>query len=234
MKTFYHVHSFRCNHAEEIPDEAYVEKAIRVGGNSITFTDHCPFHGDLFRGRMQYQQLSEYTETIHNLKKKYKDRIVVNCGLEIEYLPSYLDYYKELRTSGTFDVLMIGQHFYELSPGDYSFMHPEINVFEYQGLTNAIVEGVNTGLFDVVAHPDRSFRRIKHWTIDCEERSRQVIDAALKNDVCLEQNFSSMHHKNHYWNEFWQLIHPENKIIQGIDAHCLEDMDCYVEKMFGE
>ena len=30
-KTAFHVHTYRCGHAEHIPDEAYVKKAIELG-----------------------------------------------------------------------------------------------------------------------------------------------------------------------------------------------------------
>ena len=39
----FHVHTYRCKHAEEIPDEAYVKKAIALGASAILFSDHTPF-----------------------------------------------------------------------------------------------------------------------------------------------------------------------------------------------
>ncbi|MBQ2577396.1 MAG: PHP domain-containing protein [Lachnospiraceae bacterium] len=41
----FHVHTFRCGHAAEVEDEAYVKKAIELGADKITFTDHAPFPG---------------------------------------------------------------------------------------------------------------------------------------------------------------------------------------------
>ena len=42
-KTAFHVHTYRCGHAENISDETYVKKAIELGVKSIWFTDHAPF-----------------------------------------------------------------------------------------------------------------------------------------------------------------------------------------------
>ena len=227
----FHVHTYRCRHAEEIPDEAYVLKAIEMGADSITFTDHAPFPNNQFKGRMLYEELPEYLDSINSLKAKYKDRIGIRCGLEIEYLPSLREYYSELTGLDKLDLLLLGQHFYEISSGRYSFMYPENKLLEYKGFMEAIIQGIETGLFYAVAHPDRSFRSIKVWTSDCERMSKRVIMAAKEKGVYLEQYFSSQHHSKHYWKEFWSLVQEENKVIQGLDAHCINDIERYVQKM---
>jgi len=229
----FHVHTYRCKHAEEIPDETYVLKAIELGADSITFTDHAPFPDNPFRGRMLYEELPGYIASVKDLREKYGDRIMIKCGLEIEYLPSFNDYYKKLFDYGDFELLMLGQHFYEISPGEYSFMVPEKNAWEYQGCLEAIMKGITTGLFPVVAHPDRSFRRIRSWTTDCEIKSNQLIAMARESDVALEQNFSSQHHSKHYRKEFWNLVPPGNKVLQGIDAHSISDVERFICKRNG-
>ena len=51
-KTAFHVHTYRCGHAENISDETYVKKAIELGVKSIWFTDHAPFPDNPFGARM--------------------------------------------------------------------------------------------------------------------------------------------------------------------------------------
>lgn len=53
----FHVHTYRCGHAENIQDECYIKKAISAGASGIWFTDHAPFPGDPFGGRMKYSEL---------------------------------------------------------------------------------------------------------------------------------------------------------------------------------
>ena len=62
----FHVHTNRCGHAEEVPDRAYVEKAIELGTPRIVFTDHAPFPGNPFGNRMSMEQLPEYTDSMKN------------------------------------------------------------------------------------------------------------------------------------------------------------------------
>ena len=92
------------------------------------------------------------------------------------------------------------------------------------GLCNAIIAGIKTGYFDVVAHPDRSFRRCKEWTTDMNNLSLEIITEAKKNNVFLERNYSSMKHKKHYWNQFGNNEALENSIF-GYDAHFVREME---------
>lgn len=220
----FHVHTYRCGHAEEVPDEAYINKSIEKGAKKITFTDHAPFPGDPFGNRMRFSELSEYISTLKSLKNAYREQIEVCIGLEIEYLPSYLSYYEKLRGNEDIDVLMIGQHFYEVEPGIYSFSSTDKKK-EYIGLCQAIVQGINTRLFDVVAHPDRSFRRCNLFGGNEKKSAQDIIEAAAACDVRLEQNFSSIRRKNQYREEFWKMLNKRSKTIYGYDAHWIKELD---------
>ena len=111
---------------------------------------------------------------------------------------------------------------YEHENGRWSFLD-EDNTNEYVGLCNSIRDGILTGFFDVVAHPDRSFRRCKEWTKDMERRSLEIIKAAKMKEVLLERNYSSMRHKKYYWQQFWSEEALENSIY-GYDAHSVAEM----------
>ena len=151
----FHIHTWRCKHASMDEDYRYIESAIKLGVNRIVFTDHCPFGL-----RMDIGQLPAYIKTMKELKKHYEKNIEVLVGLEVEYLPSFESFYKELYDSKELDLLMLGQHFYEKENGDWSF-HDSDKSEEYIGLCKALVQGAETGMFDVIAHPDRLFRNCK-------------------------------------------------------------------------
>ena len=117
----FHVHTWRCGHAGEEREEEYIKAAIRLGAKQITFTDHAPFPGDLFRGRMKMEELPECEDTLWELRAKYQGKIQVRIGLEAEYLPGFQAYYEKLKEDEGIEYLLLGQHFYELAPGEYSF-----------------------------------------------------------------------------------------------------------------
>ena len=232
----FHVHTFRCKHAGEELDEEYIKKAIELGANAISFTDHGPFPGNVFGHRMAMEELPEYIETLNALKEKYKEQIRVWVGLEIEYFPGFdcmangESYYRQLKAMEGLDFLMLGQHMYEVELGSYSFSldKEDLKRLEAPGIGKSIIEGIATGYFDVVAHPDRSFRRRKVWDEELAEIGRGIIEQAIRHGVILEQNESSRRHKYQYWKEFWVMAEeisdnkPDGKdlkIIRGLDAH---------------
>ncbi len=219
----FHVHTYRCKHAEQIPDKAYVEKAIELGVPRIVFTDHAPFPGNPFGNRMDIDELPEYIYTMKELKSEYGNRIEVLAGLEVEFLPSYQKYYHELSHQSGLDLLILGQHFYEVEPGAYSFGN-EDKTYEYVGLCKAMCQGIETNIFDVVAHPDRAFRRRKNFGGEETEVAQKLIKTASLYEVYLEMNYSSMQRKRQYWHEFWELLPRKTKIVYGIDAHSLDEM----------
>ena len=231
-KEIFHVHTYRCKHATG-QDSEYIEKAIDLGAKRITFTEHSPFPQNPFGNRMDMVQLPEYISTLSLLRKKYDRHIDIRIGLEIEYLPYYSDYYYQLSQIKGLDLLMIGQHFYQHPDGHYSFSDPmDYRVKnEAYGIVNAIIDAIKTGLFSVVAHPDRAFRYCKTWGYDQEELARRLIAFAQVNEIVLELNKRSSEKTINqiYQKEFWKLLNTTNpsfecNIIEGVDAHSLTDL----------
>lgn len=220
-KEIFHVHTKRCKHASDETDSEYVEKAIALGAERIVFTDHVPFPDDPFPCRMDYSELNEYLSSINNLKSIYDGRIDILCGFEVEFLPDYLGYFKELRASEKIDLLIIGQHFFQHSPGCYSLCDTD-KTFEYRGQCEAMAQGIESGLFDVVAHPDRSFRKTKIFGEKENEAASLVINAALNRTDFIpffEKNLSSVMYYDMYREDFWKLVPNDISVITGYDAH---------------
>ena len=229
-KTAFHVHTYRCGHAENIPDEAYIKKAIELGADDIWFTDHAPFPDNPFGARMQYSQLEEYIQTLHALKKKYNE-INIHIGLETEYFSFYdkMGYYQQLRSIPELEMLLLGQHMAEISdnPPVYSFSldTEQLCRKEYQLLGNAIIQGMKTGYFDAAAHPDRIFRRCTGWNDEMNKLSSEIINAAVLMHIPLEMNLASFENSRYYRREFWQLVPDSAERIVGLDAHSLYELE---------
>lgn len=225
-KTIFHVHGYRCKHASDERENEYIQKAFELGAKEIVFTDHAPFPGNPFNYRMAMEELKEYVGTLNVLQQQYKGMIEIKVGLEIEYIPTYIDYYRELKEKWKLDILLLGQHFSLLADGSYTF-DLENKSDEAHYLAQGIVEGMESGLFDVVAHPDQIFRRKKQWDFESVELSRQIKECAEHTGVVLEKNISNMFEKKRkhlYWQEFWMALSGEIKVIYGVDAHSVGEM----------
>ena len=229
----FHVHTFRCKHAGSDKDEDYIKKAIELGAKGIIFTDHSPFPGNPFGNRMDIEELPEYIATLSGLKEKYVDKIQVEIGLEVEYLPSFSEFYYELSEIKELEWLILGQHMYEHASGIYSFS--DLKEYRYENehikICEAEIEGMKTGLFKTLAHPDRAFRRRKIWDEGMADISRAVIETACETGTILEKNVSSQKRKHQYWKEFWELAEKVSEEkggifwIRGLDAHSVEELE---------
>ena len=220
----FHVHTWRCGHAGYETEEEYVRKAIELGASRIAFTDHAPFPDNPFGYRMGIEELPGYLETINGLKEAFSGKIEVLCGLEVEWLPSYAKHIEALRATDGIDLLIIGQHMFETDTFQYSFEDTD-TIMEFEGLFRAMTEGAKTGLFDVIAHPDRAYRRRRNFGEAEREAARILIETAMANSVILEKNYASMTQQYLYWQEFWDMVPPSAVTNFGADAHSVAAME---------
>ena len=95
---------------------------------------------------------------------------------------------------------------------------------EFIFLGNALTDGINSGFFDAIAHPDRIFRKCSTWTKEMSDISSEIIQAACDKDLPLEINISSKFQEHAFWNEFWELVPDTAKRIVGLDAHSVAEL----------
>ena len=217
----FHIHTVRCGHASADPAEAYVQAACRLGLKRVTFTDHGPFPGNPFSGRMRMEELDGYEKELKALRKQYGGQIDIRIGLEIEYLPEYRSYYEMLHER--FNLLLLGQHHTSLPDGRYTFDTSVSKALAYHRLIESIPEAIETGLFSAVAHPERAFHEDDGWTEKDTEIKNAIFAAALQYHVKAERNAALMESGGKH-QRFWQNIPEQITVIDGLDAHCPEDI----------
>lgn len=227
----YHTHTPRCGHARG-NDEIYVLEAIKAGLKVIGFTDHVFLKGYSQEGiRGEYSQLEEYISSLRLLKEKYKYQIEILIGFEAEYIPHMISYYKELLNNGI-DYLILGQHVYIDSEDKIRWYFKEKdNKENCERYVNDVIEGMKTGIFKYLAHPDLFATGISKWDDYAISMAKRIIEAAIKYDIPLEYNlggyrypyerlFKGMKYMRYPMNEFWDLASTYPiKVIIGPDAH---------------
>ncbi|MGL4847821.1 MAG: histidinol-phosphatase [Clostridium sp.] len=226
LKTNFHTHTTRCLHATG-SDEEYILEAIKSGYTTLGFSDHAPYPDNRFLYRMQFEELDEYYDSIFKLKEKYKDKIEIRIGLEIEYNSEMNFYYEELLKK--FDYLVLGQH---VTPHTERFINNfELdNTEDYIAYALSIKEALETGYFAFLAHPDLIF--LNKFSLDSNGvLAREIIlDAAASNDTILELNangirkgkFTFLDGERYAYpdHRFWELASKRNiKVLISADAH---------------
>ena len=115
-----HIHTPYCPHGTDDKFEQYVEKAIKVGLDEISFTEHFPLPKGFTDpapdndSSIKLEKLKSYINDVNKLKDRYKDKIKINVGAEVDYvegfekeIKSLLDEYGKYLEDGILSVHMI-------------------------------------------------------------------------------------------------------------------------------
>ncbi len=152
----YHTHTKRCKHAGG-EDREYVEAAIKAGFKILGFSDHAPQvykDGYVSRMRMLPSQLEEYVDSIKGLAKEYKNDIEILVGLETEYFPDKFDDLIKLIEPYPVDYMIMGQHWLYNEHKSTVVTNPAMTESFLEDYVNQVLEGMRTGYFTYIAHPD--------------------------------------------------------------------------------
>ena len=182
-----HNHTPLCNHAEGTPEE-YVEAAIAKGIDIFGFADHAPMDFDP-NYRMYFEEMDDYEAEVKELADRYRDRITIRLGYEVDYLPGRMD---ERVLNAEVDYLIGSVHFIN----EWGFDNPEfIGHYENADLDkiwreyfDAVEAMAGSGLFDIVGHLDL----IKVFNYKPQSDIRALAEGALdtiaRSDMTLELN----------------------------------------------
>jgi len=249
QKFNYHSHTYRCGHADlDMEDEEYIKEYIKMGFKKIAFTDHAPQKNMIDtreRMRMDYEDRNEYLASIKKLKEKYKNKIEILSGYEIEYLPGEEENLVELK--GETDKLVLGQHFIYDDNKNLKIFGPKTFCTDEELIRYAkyLEKAMELKIPDIVAHPDiYMFNREKFGEVE-KEVAEIICKAAEKNKIPLEININKIFQKTYWENKklnnaslekqreklknidivypckgFWEIVSKYKiKVLYGIDAH---------------
>lgn len=246
QKFNYHTHTYRCGHSDsDYTDEEYIIDLIRMGFKKMAFTDHCPEKNEIDKRpniRMKYNQRLEYLESIKKLKEKYADKIEIQSGYEVEYLPGEEDNLKELKNET--DKLILGQHFiYDDNRNLKIFGSVDFTEEDLKRYAEYIERAMQLSIPNIIAHPDiYMMKREKFGDIE-EKVAHMICKSAEKYNIPLEINLNDIFYKTYFENkklndfpiekqkeklsnvqypnkEFWNIATKYDiKVLYGIDAH---------------
>lgn len=217
MLANYHTHTIRCHHAQGSERE-YIEKAISEGFKILGFSDHVPlpFKSPI---RMDMDEIEDYVGTLLKLKEEYKDRIDILIGYEVEYTTAYFEkMYNEI-TKYHLDYLIQGQHFVPDEIHGYYCGEPTSDESRLRRYVDFTIEGMKTGIFTYLAHPD--LINFKGDDVTYLRHMERLIAAAIDLDIPLEVNMYGFDDRRNYpYDVFFKTASKMGaKFVVGCDAH---------------
>ncbi len=219
----YHTHTYRCGHATGTEEE-YILRAIDCGIKYMGFSDHVPLmfdNGYELGFRVPVAKAGEYVNTLSLLREKYKDKIDIKIGFEMEYFPTIFEQMLKNAIGYGAEYLILGAHFPDPEYPeiiDHSSA-PSDSVDKLKTYVNRVIEGIKTGVFTYVAHPD-----MINFTGDAEiykKEMRKICIASRECGIPLEINCLGIRDNRHYPNMTFLEVAGEEQcpMTFGFDAH---------------
>lgn len=234
----YHMHTPLCRHATGEPSE-YAARALQVGLTEIGFADHSPMRLDNFDNwRMRFDQLAEYVEKVRKAQKDFPS-LSIKLALEVDYLPGGEDWVRELSGLYPWDYLIGSVHYVSDS---WAVDNPEEiakwrnrDVMEIWSVYfERLTLMTETGLFDIVGHPDLPKKFRIYPKEDCTPLFERFLESARQKNVVLDVNTAGLRKEcNEIYPSpnFLKLAAAKKvPITFGSDAHAPQEVGMDFEK----
>lgn len=255
MKADGHIHTPYCPHGTKDAFEDYIARALQLGFDEISFTEHAPLPARFVDptprqdSGMDASELENYFSVLSKLQKKYAPEIKINIGLEVDYIEGYeedtkafLNEYGQQLDDGILSV-----HFLK-NQDTYYCLDYSPDVFETMIHDYSSVEAVYKAYYDTL---ERSIsadlgqfkpKRIGHLTLVhkfqkkfptsmvFDEKIQRILDKIAKQGLALDYNGAGMK------KPLCREVYPPEKIIKeaikrkiplvyGSDAHSRKDLN---------
>jgi len=183
-----HVHT-TFSHDGENEMEEMCNKAINIGMEYITFTEHVDFIP--IDDAYDYLKIDEYFNNIQRLNNKFGDNLEIFAGVEFSEPHLYTEQLKKYNNLD-FDLIMGSIHYIGDNFVGNDGLLNEYSIDEiFLKYYNLLFKTVKNNNIDVVAHMDFPKRYLNY-----EYKNYKLIDKILKeiikNDIVLEINSSSL------------------------------------------
>lgn len=241
----YHTHTSYCGHADGRAKD-YADAAQKAGVSILGFSDHLPFPENPFGSRMKYEDIGDYFRDVRQIKEEVgtETGMEVFCGFEGEYIRGKEAYYEYLLSERDCDYMILGQHMFLDKNGQLCNSGDMIDTRDYVNYFDSLIEGMKTGFFRVIAHPDFVFINRFAWDIECEKACDHFFEAACLGNYILEYNANGYRRGIHAFDDgprlqypyekFWKLAAKlDLRVVVGSDCHNPSQMyDSFVEKAY--
>lgn len=220
MRVNYHTHTCRCGHGKGTEEE-YVKAAIQGGMEVLGFSEHCTYllHPDATdKQHLTAADLTQYAGNVRRLADEYAKDIEIHLGVEAEFFPETYPQLKRMLRDQGIEYLLLGQHFLDSPMGQRTrneIYDPKV----LEHYCDQVIEGMQTGDFTYVAHPDCILFLGDRRTL--KDQLRRICKEAKSCMLPLEINLLGIHKNKHYpCKEYFELLSEEgNTVIFGADAH---------------
>ncbi len=168
--------------------EFVIKKAIEQGYETWGFSEHVPFTNISGTKRTTQESAEKYIREVNFYKEKYKGKIEILCGFEVEtFEEEFLTYKAYLKNPGV-DFLLVGNHFVPLEYGKLMKFEGESgwdSAFQAKKYVDTLINFFENIDCKYLAHADRGFPVESKWDGAVLAEANRLIDYCIKNKISL-------------------------------------------------
>lgn len=260
-----HTHTELCPHGSGEPVEKMIQRAIDLGMEKYCITEHAPLppnFKDSYQGSvdglteasLEMDQLPKYFELAERMQAKFKDRIKVTVGFEVDYLEGFEDFTRHFlnkygpRTQenilsvhfmkGTNDKFWcVDNGFDDFQNGFSKYLDDPQKIFAhyYQTVQKSVEADLGKYAPQRIGHMSlvRKYQDHFHISADLDENNLELVNDILqkikKQDRQLDLNLAGLYKP--YCNDFYpgkQILRMAESLsiplIYGSDAHDIDSV----------
>jgi histidinol-phosphatase (PHP family) len=192
----YHMHTPLCRHATGEPVELAAQ-AVRLGLQEIGFSDHSPMPRDDFDDwRMRAAELDTYVAQVERARREHP-RLVIKLALEVDYLPGYEDWIRDLAARHPWDYFIGSVHYVSDSwaldnPQQISEWKRRDPWEVWSAYFERLTLAAESGLFDILGHADLCKKFCFYPQQDCTPLFTRFLQAAKRHGTAIELNTAGL------------------------------------------
>lgn len=171
-----------------------MKSALDSGLSEICFLDHLTLHPGSGGLSMTPEEVPLYYYAVRRLGARYRGRISVKAGLEVDFTPGLMDVAKSVCSSFAFDVIAGSIHFLGswnmVSRRERAANPYKDNDAMYESYIDAIEAMLEDPFYDVICHLDVVSKFGDEPSRDFRGRWRGVLEKISANNIVVEINTS--------------------------------------------
>jgi histidinol-phosphatase (PHP family) len=205
------MHTPLCRHAVGDP-VALAAQAVKVGLDEIGFSDHNPMRQDDFDDwRMKLSDLEVYVAKVEEARRAFP-QLTIRLALEVDYIPGYEDWVRELAGMYPWDYLIGSVHYLEKSfvidnPAEMSTWRSRDPLEVWTSYFDRLTEAAASGLFDIIGHADLCKKFAIYPKSDYTPLYDKFLQAARRSGLAMELNTAGLR-------KDCKEIYPAPKLVQ--------------------
>lgn len=161
MRKDYHMHPTVVQHPERF--DGFARQAMAKGIEEICVTDHMPLTVSRAGDRIPAGRVEDYCRAVRELAWRYRDRLSIRLGIEVDYHPDYTDEIEAVLRAGQFDFVLGSSHMH-VGQCDIFRMVGTYSEYAEASLKNTMM-AARSGYFNAIAHLD-----LYRWVFTLPER----------------------------------------------------------------